>query len=61
MSERRQCKDCEATIGDDVSLVENGWRWIDLVEGGDVCNGWRCPACAKGWDTIIERTGEALQ
>jgi hypothetical protein len=45
------CKDCDAvTISP--RPIKDGWLWINLVEGADVCNGWRCPSCVAGWEEI---------
>jgi hypothetical protein len=56
-----KCKDCDAEIvGNEGNteaeyrlLVRFGWRWIDLVEPPDTCNGWRCPNCVLGWEIIV--------
>jgi hypothetical protein len=46
-----RCKDCDAvTISP--KPIGDGWRWINLVDGEDVCNGWRCAHCVEGWETI---------
>ena len=46
------CKDCDRETGND--LLNAGWAWIALVEGDDICNGWRCPECVEGWRIIVE-------
>ena len=48
-----RCKDCNA-ITISPGPIQDGWRWIDLVDGADICNGWRCPHCVAGWDVILE-------
>lgn len=54
------CKDCncETLLDPGPDLLKAGWDWIDLVDGDDVCNGWRCPACVKGSDHIVESAAE---
>ena len=50
------CKDCdrEMPVGPGPDLLKLGWNYIDLVEGDDIANGWRCPQCVEGWQIIVE-------
>ncbi|MGO9049412.1 MAG: hypothetical protein ACLQFW_21450 [Xanthobacteraceae bacterium] len=50
----RKCKDCDATTVSS-SPHRQGWQWLDIVDGADIANGWRCPACVSGWREIVER------
>jgi hypothetical protein len=55
------CKDCdrETLIESGNELLKTGWDWLDLVEGPDGANGWRCPECVKRWNEIVESAAEA--
>jgi hypothetical protein len=56
------CKDCscETSIDPGPDLLKAEWNWIDLVDGDDIANGWRCPVCCAGWKEIVERGGAEL-
>jgi hypothetical protein len=56
MEEMMVCKDCDhqTSIEPGPDLIKAGWDWIDLVEGDNICNGWRCPECVEGWRIIVE-------
>jgi hypothetical protein len=58
-----ECKDCEAVIdvGDEngPALIRAGWHFIKLTDDeNDEANGWRCPECVAGWDTIADSATE---
>lgn len=55
-----RCKDCDSESTDLYRDYKYGWRPIDIVDGNDPINGWRCPHCAAGWDIICERLDEPL-
>lgn len=58
-----ECKDCNSTemFEHPKDAYEAGWQWLDIVEGEDVVNGWRCPKCVAGWDVIVNEHPEVLQ
>jgi hypothetical protein len=57
------CKDCdrETPIESGNELFKAGWDWIDLVDGPDIANGWRCPVCVEGWAIIVNEQRGNLQ
>jgi hypothetical protein len=56
MPDSVHCKDCDAVQTG--QLIAAGWRYVDVVEGDDPANGWRCPKCFALWQALEDRLTE---